>query len=68
MSSMVEGLLLGIVITLLALWLLPLLVRKLFNRTDAEQGTETKEMAAIVAAISAVVPPERIKSIDIKRA
>ena len=65
---MVEGLLLGIVITLLALWLLPLLVRKLFNRTDAEQGTETKEMAAIVAAISAVVPPERIKSIDIKRA
>jgi hypothetical protein len=65
---MVEGLLLGIVITLLALWLLPLLVRKLFNRTDAEQGTETKEMAAIVAAISTVVPPERIKSIDIKRA
>jgi Na+-transporting methylmalonyl-CoA/oxaloacetate decarboxylase gamma subunit len=74
MPSIIQGLeitVLGIGVVLLALWGLSLLVglmsKFVQKGTNRGRGTETKQLAAVIAAISAVVPPERIKSIDIKR-
>jgi Na+-transporting methylmalonyl-CoA/oxaloacetate decarboxylase gamma subunit len=74
MSAFVQGLqitVLGIGIVLLALWGLSLVVdlmsRFLEKGSNIEAGAESEEIAVVTAAISAVIPPERIRAIDIKR-
>lgn len=73
-SSIILGLeitVLGMGVVLLALWILSLVVglmSKIVQKSEARKaGADTKELAAVVAAVSSVVPPERIKSINIKR-
>lgn len=74
MPSFIQGLeitVLGMGVVLLALWCLSLFVglmtKFVQKSTNRGRGTEARELAAVVAAVSAVVPPERIKSIDIKK-
>lgn len=74
MSAFVQGLqitVLGMGIVLLALWGLSLIIefvsRFVQKDVDIKTGAESEEIAVVTAAISAVIPPERIRAIDIKR-
>lgn len=74
MPSIIVGLqitVLGMGVVLLALWSLSLIVSLMSTIvqkcTNRRKGADEKELAAVVAAVSAVIPPERIKSLDIKR-
>ena len=73
MPSMIRGLqitVLGMGVVLLALWSLSLIVglmSKIVQKGTNRGRGDSAELAAVVAAVSAVVPPERIKTIDTKR-